>query len=624
MSQPAVIEVDELLAPISESAPVGDYLRWEDEYAELEEHRRADEDAGDEVWKRETKAADWPALLKAGVKLLKTRSKDLQIAAWVAEAAGHVHGAVGLRDGLRLVLGLQEAYWETLHPEAGDMELRASVYDFIDHEYVFPLLAKSIEVTHVPGAPEYAFTFLDYEQSRRTEMLANQRYEDEDKRAAALEGRLTGEQFDSAAQATERAFYADLATTHREIADAVEQINEGIRARWKGPDRPRLSKLETTIEALGKFLKQTLAKKPDDSPPPEPEPAAEVEVEVEDDGWAASSETEEEEPSEPAPSRRPAPRRRAAGAPTTAEDAHDQIAEAAHFLRGQDPDDPTPYLVLRALAVAPLFRPDGLDPSNLQAPASELRERLFTGSREEDWTDVMDEAERALGRPEGRAWLDLHRYSALALAASGRDDVRRACAALLRAFLEDRAAWPDAQFRDGTPCLSPATRAWLDEEGLVGGAAEAPAVEPPRFAPPAPEPPAAEAGGDEAAGGRPPDPWEIAQEHARRGEAVEALGVVARAVRQAVGGRERFLRELQQAELCLALGRDALALPVLENLAARIDERKLEQWEDPGLCARVFSALYRCLRTRDQDGAAAVHRRLCQLDLGLAMQLDAD
>lgn len=626
MSQPAVIEVDELVAPISEAAPVGEYLRWEDEYAELEEARRADEDAGSEdVWRREKKVSDWPTLLKTGSRLLETKTKDLQIAAWVAEAAANLYGAVGLRDGLRLILSLQESFWDSLHPESGDLELREAVYDFIDHDRVFPLLARRIVVTQVPGAPDYTYTFQDFEQSRQTDLLANRQFENEDQRAEALEGRLTGEQFEDAAKATARPFYVDLLATCDEIADAVEKINEGIRSRWKGNNRPRLSKLETTVAGLKKFVQQTLAKKPDDSPPPEPEPEPEPETETEpeSDGWGTPAEADaEEEPSRPEPARRPAPsRRRAAGAPTTAEDAFEQVAEAAHFLRAQDPADPTPYLVLRALAVAALYRPDGLEPSNLLAPASEVRERLFLGSREENWAEVLDEAERALGRPEGRGWLDLHRYSALALAYSGHDDARLACKALLRACLGDRPAWLDAQLRDGTPCLSPATRGWLEEEGLIGGPA-APAVDVPRFVPAPPEPLPAPEPDETGSPPRTPDPWEVAQEHASRGEAVEALSIVARAVRQAGSGRERFIRELQQAELCIALGREALALPVLESLAARIDDQKLDQWEEPGLCARVFAGLYRCLRSRDEARAAVIHRRLCQLDLGLAMQLE--
>src|SRR6185312_4657600 len=132
MSQPAVLELDEFLSPIAPDDPVGDYLRWEDAYADLEESRRADEDAGDDdVWKRQRKTADWDAILKLGTKLLRGQTKDLQIAAWVAEALAHRHGLVGVRDGLKLVAALQEAFWEDIHPARGDFELREGVYEFL-------------------------------------------------------------------------------------------------------------------------------------------------------------------------------------------------------------------------------------------------------------------------------------------------------------------------------------------------------------------------------------------------------------------------------------------------------------------------------------------------------------
>ncbi|MDG3005776.1 type VI secretion system protein TssA [Paludisphaera mucosa] len=632
MSEPAVLDVDELVEPISESDAVGEYLRWEDEYADLEEARRADEDAGaDGVWSRDKKTSDWRAILSLGSRLLRERSKDLQIAAWVAEACSHQHGLVGVRDGLRLVLALQERYWDELHPERGDLELREGVYEFIDHDRVLPLLVRGVPVTYVPSAPDYTYTFLDYEASRKTEILANSKFENEEHRADALEGRLTGERFEEAVHATERSFYETYLATCEECLAVVEQINQGIAGRWKGPNRPRLSKLETALLGCKKLARQILARKPDDRPPPEPE----TEPEAVDDGWGDSESHDaevsqygwsesESEVEAPKPSRRPA-RRRAAGAPSTPEDARDQIAEAAHFLRGQDPADPTPYLVVRALALGGLYQPDGLDPSRLPPPSSEVREKLFLASREGDedsWKAMLDEAEQALGRPEGRGWLDLHTYASTALAGLGLEDPLRACKSLLKACLKDHEGWVEAPLRDGTPCASPATRSWLTETGLIGEPASEPVVDLSRIGPAYVEPAAEDDGASASRPAAAVDAWDVAQDHLRNGEVAEALAVMARASRQAESGRERFLRALQQAELCLALNRDALALPILENLAARIDDQKLDQWEGAGLCARVFSSLYRCLRGRDEARAAIIHHRLCQLDIGLAIRLE--
>lgn len=632
MSHDAILDVDELIAPIAGDDPVGADLRWEDEYADLEEARRADEDAGlDDVWSREKKVSDWPKIFKLGPQILRERSKDLQIAAWVAEAAAHLHGLVGVRDGLRLLLALQEAYWESIHPEHGDLELRRVVYEFLEHDRVMPVLVRMALATFVPGAPDYSFTFVDYEAARRTDLLAHAQFENEEQRAAALEGRLSGERFNAAVQATSREFYAETVETCQECIEAVEKINACIEQRWKGPQKPRLGKTEAKLREVLKLTRQWLDKKPAPAAPAaaEEEPASEgddgwssAEEPVEDgaESWAADEEVAEAEA--PRPARRPA-KRRAAGAPTTEEEARDQIAEAAHFLRNQDPDDPTSYLVLRALAAAALYRSGGLDSLQLPAPSSEVRERLFLGSRSEDedgWLALVDEAEQAMGRPEGRGWLDLHWYAVRGLDSLGRGDAARACRSFLGACLRENADWIDSTLRDGTPCVSSTARNWLAEERLTGGAEPAPA--PPPILYERSEPESSSSSIDEAVGNGPEDPWDVARAHARDGDVAQALAVMAKAVRQAGSGRERFQRELQRAELCIAVNRDALALPVLEILAARIDDQKLDQWEDPSFCARVLSALHRCLKGRDPARAAAIHHRLCQLDIGLALQLE--
>ena len=56
----------------------------------------------------------------------------------------------------------------------------------------------------------------------------------------------------------------------------------------------------------------------------------------------------------------------------------------------------------------------------------------------------------------------------------------------------------------------------------------------------------------------------------------------------AATGRERFLRKLQLAELCLMVNHHRVALPLSEDLARQVDEYRLEQWEDEQLSARVW------------------------------------
>lgn len=58
--------------------------------------------------------------------LLRSRSKDLRLAVWFAEAGAKTHGMKGLASGFELIAGLCDRYWEDIHPLAdeGDQEQR--------------------------------------------------------------------------------------------------------------------------------------------------------------------------------------------------------------------------------------------------------------------------------------------------------------------------------------------------------------------------------------------------------------------------------------------------------------------------------------------------------------------
>jgi len=48
------------------------------------------------------------------------KSKDLQVAAWLVEALVRRDGFAGLIEGLALIRGLIENFWDTLYPELED------------------------------------------------------------------------------------------------------------------------------------------------------------------------------------------------------------------------------------------------------------------------------------------------------------------------------------------------------------------------------------------------------------------------------------------------------------------------------------------------------------------------
>src|SRR4051812_31998021 len=112
MSTPTVLDVEPLLVPIPGENPSGENLAYEAAYDQLREARRTEDASLQGDWQRRVKTADWDQVVDLGSRLLATKTKDLQIAAWVTEGLVRRHRFAGLRDGFRLLRELQEKFWE--------------------------------------------------------------------------------------------------------------------------------------------------------------------------------------------------------------------------------------------------------------------------------------------------------------------------------------------------------------------------------------------------------------------------------------------------------------------------------------------------------------------------------
>jgi type VI secretion system protein ImpA len=111
-----VIDVQALVAPISDDAPSGPDLEYDPEFIELEAVSRgkSEQQFGDTVIPAEE--PEWRDVTSRAASLL-ARSKDLRVAVLAARAAIHMDQIQGLAAGLELVNEMTQRYWDTLHPD---------------------------------------------------------------------------------------------------------------------------------------------------------------------------------------------------------------------------------------------------------------------------------------------------------------------------------------------------------------------------------------------------------------------------------------------------------------------------------------------------------------------------
>lgn len=148
----ASIDVESLLLEVSADEPCGPDLEYDAEMRELEQaaQGKPEQQMGDTIVAAEP--ADWREVRKRALALFD-RTKDLRVAGFLVRALLHTSAFPGLSDGLGLLRGLVERYWEPLHPrldpdDGNDPTMRVNVFlglcdqeDFLFHVRNTPLVS---------------------------------------------------------------------------------------------------------------------------------------------------------------------------------------------------------------------------------------------------------------------------------------------------------------------------------------------------------------------------------------------------------------------------------------------------------------------------------------------------
>lgn len=122
-----MFNVAQLLQPVSAERRCGEDLSFSSEVDAIAQARQHDDPTLDQgEWASALKEADWELVASRCADLITTRSKDLRLAAWLAEALARTRGLRGLGDGYAVLAGLCEQYWTDLYPlvDDGDYDQR--------------------------------------------------------------------------------------------------------------------------------------------------------------------------------------------------------------------------------------------------------------------------------------------------------------------------------------------------------------------------------------------------------------------------------------------------------------------------------------------------------------------
>ena len=111
----AVIDVEALSAELSPDSPCGEDLEYDPVLANLEIalQGKPEQVMGDNVI--EAEPANWKEVKKLSLDLL-SRTRDIRFTLYLARALVNTDGLIAFNEGLQLLKGILEQYWDEVHP----------------------------------------------------------------------------------------------------------------------------------------------------------------------------------------------------------------------------------------------------------------------------------------------------------------------------------------------------------------------------------------------------------------------------------------------------------------------------------------------------------------------------
>lgn len=294
------------------------------------------------------KKANWDQVMELCLDVLENRSKDIQIAAWLLEASICQHGFAGLTEGLKLLQGLVENFWDAAYPALEDEDLAARVAPVIWLNEKVSFKLKFVPITSPKSMDSQPYSYADWESANLLEQLAVK--EPDAIARAESEGRATRAKFLGSVMFTSGRFYVRQAQYIEESLRLLADLN-GLLNEKCAAEAPSLNMFKENLENILGLVNNFLKEK-------------QIEVPIE---TVADAEGEDQ-PDDPDTDRKD---HLDTLSIKSREEAYRLLAAAADYLLIHEPHSPTPHLVKRAvswgrMSLTELLRELIQDDSNLR------------------------------------------------------------------------------------------------------------------------------------------------------------------------------------------------------------------------------------------------------------------
>lgn len=318
------LDWERLARPVPGGNPAGAWLRYEGIYDAIKEARRADDTTlPTGIWQSDIKRADWPRVQALCLDALYTHSKDLQLAAWLAESLTYQYGFSGCADGLQALHVMLEHFWDNFWPatDEEDPAARFAAIEWLNQK--LPSILRLVALTESNLNDEKVYCWADWIDAGQSEK----------RRGSSEDVRMTTADLQSRIQTSSKEFCLQRLKDVRRACQKLGRLDAVLSERC-GRWSPSLGRINEELRAIERI-------------------------------YAALPWIESEDPANPLAGAITRPRTRAGGRMTVGgvtltldaypwlrsrDEAYTALAAIADYLMTVEPHSPAPHLIKRAVS----------------------------------------------------------------------------------------------------------------------------------------------------------------------------------------------------------------------------------------------------------------------------------